>query len=201
MKLFLTSVAALTLEKIVPLLPKKPQNSTVLFIPTASDPYKTKPWVEEDRKKLIELGFNLIDFNVTGKSKNQVLEVTKNIDIVFVAGGNTFYLLEKVKKSGFDSVLKDLVSNGIVYIGSSAGSVIAGPDIRPVEIFDDPNEAELSDTSALGLVDFVVLPHYKKEKYGHYHDKVIEKYSNDFELILIIDDQIIVVENKTYRVM
>ncbi len=201
MKLFLTSAAVKTLDKIVPLLPKTPKENSVLFIPTAAEPYESKPWVEEDRSKLIELGFNVVDFDLKGKNENQVKEAVVNKDIVFVAGGNTFYLLEQARKSGFEKIVKELIRKGVVYIGSSAGSVIAGPDIKAVEIFDDPSEAQLNSASAFKLVDFIVLPHYKKEKYGPYHEMVMKEYGDRFKLIPITDEQMIVVEDNSYKII
>lgn len=201
MNLFLTSAAVKTLDKIVPLLPKTPKESSVLFIPTAAEPYESKPWIEDDRNKLIELGFKVTDFDLVEKTVDQVKEALTNKDIVFVAGGNTFYLLGQARKSGFESVVKEVVRKGVIYIGSSAGSVIAGPDIKAVEIFDDPSEAQLSSTTAFKLVDFIVLPHYKKEKYEPYHEKVMKEYGNKFKLIPITDEQMIVVEDNSYKII
>ena len=53
-----------------------------------------------------------------------------------------------------------------LYIGSSAGSVLAGPDIDITRELDDPNEASnLKTTEGLKLVDFIILPHYGKGAY------------------------------------
>ena len=196
MKLFLTSVASKTLDKIVPLLPKPPKELKVAFIPTAGDTYKEKPWMEEDREKLVDLGFNVADFDLKGKTESQIEKALSKVDIIFVAGGNTFYLLEKTKQSGFDKVVKKLVKNGTIYVGSSAGSILAGPNIEPVKILDDPQKARLDSFEGLGLVDFVILPHYGKEKYKI--DKIIKEYGNKYQLIPITDDQLVVAEDDRF---
>ena len=57
--LILTSSAYLVLDQIVENLPKSPKDSTLAFIPTASDVYAEKPWVDADRDQLIARGFQL----------------------------------------------------------------------------------------------------------------------------------------------
>lgn len=191
MRLFLTSYAAHTLDKIVPMLPKPPGTSTVAFIPTAADPYDESPWMTEDRDKLTELGFNVFDLDLKDITPDTIREKLQHADIIFVAGGNTFYLLEKARASGFDSIVRESVAAGVPYIGSSAGSMIAGPNIEPTKIFDNPDKAQLASTRGFGLVDFVVVPHYGKEKYIPYHERLVREYGEKYELRLITDKQFI----------
>lgn len=201
MKLFLASNASEVLDKIVSLLDSKPEELKVAFVPTAGDPYEQTPWIDEDRKKLTDKVFSVFNLDLKSKTESDLREDLKGVDIIFVAGGNTFYLLEKAKKSGFDKVVKDLVNKDVIYIGSSAGSVLVGPDIEPVKIFDDPDEAELESSEGLNLVDFVVLPHYQKEKYSKYHQKVIKEYGEKYKLVPITDKQFIYVSDDGYEIL
>lgn len=201
MKLFLTSDASKTLEKIVPLLPKSPQGTKVAFIPTAADPYPAAPWMQNDRNKLKELGFTVFDFDLKNKSEAETRETLTNADIVFVAGGNTFYLLEKANRSGFTNVIKDLVNKGTIYIGSSAGSVITGPDIEPVKVFDDPKAAQLNSTDGFHFIDFVILPHYGEKKRLNTHKAVVNEYKDTYKLQLLTDEQFVLVEDKGFKIL
>ena len=195
MKLFLTSVAANVLEKLVPLLPKSPKELSVLFVPTAADPYENREWMEDDRNKLLELGFNVFDFDLKDKSEGEVKKALSKTDIVFVAGGNTFYLLEKVKLSGFDNAIKDSSNQRQIYIGSSAGSVILGPNIEPMKYLDDSTKAlSLSDYSGLNLIDYIVLPHFDNKKYKEAYEKLTREYRNIYKLKPLNDDQFIAIE-------
>ena len=198
MKLFLTSTAANVMNKIVPGLPKKPEDTSVLFIPTAGNVYEKTPWIDDDLNKLKVLGFRLKVLDIEHKTEQEIRDAIHDIDLVFVAGGNTFYLLEQMRKSGFDKLLCENIDN-IVYIGSSAGSVICGPDLKPVEIFDDRAKSNLKDTRGLNFIDCVVLPHFGKEKYGPYHKKVIKEYGDQFKIIPITDGQYIEVNNNGYE--
>lgn len=175
----------------------------VAFIPTAADPYKDKWFVKEDRDTLEEMGCEVVDVDIKEKTKQELERDLRNMDIIFVAGGNTFYLLNYVQKSGFGDVVKDLVlGKGVLYIGSSAGAVLAGPDIKPVEVLDDPTAApDLQSTKGLKLVDFVVLPHYGDKKYKEKFRGIIKKYKDIYQLIPLRNEQAVVVEGSQYSVV
>lgn len=194
MKLILTSVAANVMNELLPHLEKSPQNLPVLFIPTAADPYVERSWMEDDRNKLQQLGFNVIDFNLKNKTISEVEGAFSNIGAIFVAGGNTFYLLEKIRQSGFDKVLKKFLDKGFPYIGSSAGSVILGPNIEPMYYLDDPTQAPaLKDYQGLGLVDFITLPHYDESKYKQGYKELVKKYRQEYKLQPLDDNQAIII--------
>ena len=214
MKLFLTSYAAYSLDKVIHLLPNMPSTYTVAFIPTASDMYiGERPWIDKDRQALVDFGFKVFNVGlqtdldeygypiIHGKQKNesQLRDELKDVDILFVAGGNTFYLLEQAQKSGFMTIAKEMVKEGKIYIGSSAGSVLAGPDIEAVQFFDDPKEANLSSTKGLGIVDFVVLPHYVEGSYDPDFKKTEEIYGDKYNLLKVENSQVVVVDEKGYR--
>jgi dipeptidase E len=78
-------------------------------------------------------------------------------DAIFVGGGNTYALLQRLKQSGLLEAIAARVRAGIPYVGSSAGSNVAGPTILTT---NDWNVVGLTDFSALGLVPFNVNPHY-----------------------------------------
>lgn len=84
-------------------------------------------------------------------------------NIIYILGGNPFLLLEEVKKSGADKVLKELAYQDNILMGYSAGSLLFGPSLA---LFDyaDPilgfNEIGLEELECLGLYDFHIFPHY-----------------------------------------
>jgi len=190
MKIFLTSSANMVLDKMLPELPLPARNFKVLFIPTASDPYgENTPWMDADRNKLIDIGFNVTDFDLKNKTDNETREAINKSDIIFVGGGNTFYLLEKMKASGFDIIINEFKDSDKIYIGSSAGSCVAGPDIEPIAVLDDPNEAQLGTTKSLSLVDFIVLPHANNPKYFGLQEKVKKEFGDKYKIIQIRDEE------------
>ena len=63
-------------------------------------------------------GFTVTDVDIKLYSKKDLENTLSNKDIIFVAGGTTTYLLQQAVKSGFDRIVKKLINNGIIYIGS-----------------------------------------------------------------------------------
>lgn len=187
---FLTSQASEVLERITDFLPKEPSECRVLVIPTAAQPYASAPWLEKDVAKLTSLGFIIEELDLKGATIEDVRTAVASADIIFVGGGNAFYLLEHAKKSGFIEIVREAVSQGKIYIGSSAGSVLAAPDIKYVELFDDPSAASIADSKALDLVDFRIVPHFGNPKYAELHEKVLSDYqSGDSRLIPTKDNE------------
>ncbi len=202
-KLFLASVVANVMDEFIKILPVSSEKLAVVFISNAADPYKDKWFVDTDRNKLKEKGFAVKDIDLRGKTEPELREETKNADIIFVAGGNTFYLLEKVKESGFDKVVKDFVAEGKLYVGSSAGAIIACPDIGFIGSLDDPLQASsLKSFEALSLVDFLVVPHFGKKGEEDKQDEIMKKHAGkEYDIIGITDEQAIVVENGNYKIV
>ena len=140
---------------------KKIKVKKAVFIPTAGDPEKEKDWIDNDRNGLNQAGIKTFDYTITGKTPQDLERDLGDCDLIHVNGGNTFYLMIQAKKSGFDKFVQKQVNQGVIYTGSSAGSICAGPDIdisRKLET--KVYEKELTDTKSFNLVDFVILPHW-----------------------------------------
>lgn len=101
--------------------------------------------------------------DLEGASGDDVRRVLGGAQVVFVTGGYPVFLLEHVRRSGFDRVAVPAVGDGsLAYVGISAGAALAGPDLRPLRGSDDPGTVD--STAGLGLVPFVVLPHRTRER-------------------------------------
>jgi len=202
-KLFLTSKANNVLDKFIEMLDNKPSDLTVAFVPTAADPYEDKYFIINDRDRLAELGFNIVDINIADKSEEFLQEQFKNIDIIFVAGGNTFYLLEKTLASGFDKIIRKHIKNEKYYIGSSAGSILIGASLEPIQLLDDPSKwPNLKSFDGLKIIDKIILPHYGYEKYQEKMKKILQKYSNlSNDMIKLTDNQALIVEDWKFKII
>lgn len=149
-------------EEILKILPKPPIQINLAYIITASKPEINLDYLEKDRQKMIDLGFQVEDIDIEGKNEKEVKDLLKDKDVVYVQGGNTFYLLKHVRKSGFDKVVKELTDKGVVYIGVSAGSILAGPTIETAGWKNqDRNIVGLEDLTALNFVPFLIFVHYE----------------------------------------
>lgn len=174
-----------------------------VFITTPLEPASEQEdmsWVDEDRLGLVNGNFVAFDYTITGKNIDQIRVDLKDIDVLYVSGGNTNYLLEQSEKSGFTEFVRDHVASGKLYISTSAGSIIAGPTIPPYLWGDETSAPNLSDYSGYNLVNFTVVPHWGsswfKELYlkGRMSQIFSESYPpfimcNDYQYVQVIDDQ------------
>lgn len=192
-KLFLASQFYQVADKLSALIPDS-RALKVAFIPTAADTYAEKPWMEADRDKLVEMGFEVEDYDLKGKVETQIYNDLKPKDIIFVSGGNTFYLLYHIRQSGFDKAILRLLDEGKVYIGSSAGSMVMCPTIEPAKPLDNAEQAPLlTSFYGLHLVDFVILPHYGKPKYEQRYQDIMTEWSSKLKLQTLTDEQVVIV--------
>lgn len=161
MKLLLTS-AGITTQTIADKLLELADggNAKVGFITTAANAEPgNKDWYINQILNLQKYGFDWIDFIDPSAADIDWKTRLQEVGIVFVSGGNTFHLLDQARKTGFDAWLKANIEN-IVYVGVSAGSIIATPSIgvAPIDNGDD-NTPGITDLTGLHFVDFEVSPH------------------------------------------
>src|SRR3989344_9262982 len=199
-RLYLTSSINLVAKRIAEELKPTDGKNKLVFINTASeDKVHEGNWVEENRNSLKDVGFDVFDYTIRDKKEKRIRNDLKDMDVIYIDGGNTFYLLEKAQQSGFINVVRDLVlKDGKVYIGTSAGSVIAGPDIYPALRIDDASYApNLRGYKGFNLVDFVILPHWGSVKFKelYLNHRLEHSYEGKSELILLRDNEYVEVKD------
>jgi dipeptidase E len=118
----------------------------VAFVPFAiadRDGYAAKV-----RERLDRMGYRVVQ-----------VKTEKNLagDAIFVGGGNTFRLLKTLYDMELLDALRDRVEQGTLYMGSSAGSVIASPTIRTT---NDMPIVEPPSLKALHFVEYQINGHY-----------------------------------------
>lgn len=204
-KLYLASSIDVTASGIAKDIGKDPRKLKLAFISTAAEPEKgNKDWLRNDRGGLEKAGFDLFDYTITGKTVKDFQNDLHNIDIIHVNGGNTFYLLLQARKSGFNKWIKNFVDAGGIYTGSSAGSIIAAPNIEPLRILETKiYEKQLKTYNSFNLVNFIVFPHWgsKDFKNSYLNHRVDFAYKPENKIILLNDWQYVKVENNMYQIV
>jgi dipeptidase E len=87
------------------------------------------------------------------------LAMLAEAEALFMGGGNTYALLQRLRAAGLLEAIRARVAAGMPYMGASAGSNVAGPTILTT---NDWNVVALDRFDALGLVGFNINPHYKE---------------------------------------
>lgn len=143
-------------------LTKSIESLKVLYITTASDgePNDDKSWMDEEFKTILDLG--ILKENIAESKIGNPIN-TNDYDIMYMMGGNTFYLLDIIRRTHFDIDIKKFINSGKIYIGSSAGSEILGNSIDVALGYDD-NNVNMIDFTGLRIVDGLIIPHCNRKE-------------------------------------
>lgn len=174
------------------------KGKTVTFIPTASKVEKVVFYVNSGKKALQKLGLIIDELDISTASNDEINSKLRNNDFIYITGGNTFFLLQELKKTGADKIIIDEINKGKLYIGESAGAIVTSANVEYAKRMDDVKKApNLTEFSGLNLVDFYVIPHYTNFPFEKTVEKIIEDYSSKLNLSPISNkDAILVVDNK-----
>lgn len=147
-------------------------------------------------KEYIELmkssGIDFKEFDIDGKNEEEIREFFIDRNVVQVSGGSPFFLLKKVRESGFDVVLKDLIKAGYPYIGCSSGSHLMTPTIEVGGWKVGRNRFGVLDFTTLGYVPFLIKSHFTDD----IKEEMIQKTKTlKYPLRVLKDDQCFYIEN------
>ena len=126
-------------------------------------------------------------------------------DIIYLAGGNTFYYLKHLRESGILPYLKNFAKKGGVLAGLSAGGLIMSPTIALAAdegLGPDENEVNMrqNEFKSLGLFDFEFSPHfYNTPKEIKAHLAYSKKTKN--KVYAIADGSGVVIENQKISII
>ena len=166
----------------------------VVFILAAKNPAKLPFFVVSDKETLEKLGLIIDELELSGASQDEVESKITNADYVFLAGGNTFFLLQELKRTGADKLITEHINKGKIYFSTSAGSIVVSKDIEYIKHFDSLKAAPKlkNDFSALGIIDFHIIPHCTSFKKAT--EKIVDEYSEKIDLRPIHNKQAIIVK-------
>ena len=99
----------------------------------------------------------------TAKNRKEAL---LNGEAIFIGGGNTFELLNQLYQQELLEDLKNVIENGIPYLGTSAGSNICGLNIKNT---NDMPIIYPPSFDALGTIPFNINAHYLDPLEGSKH--------------------------------
>lgn len=88
-----------------------------------------------------------------------IQEVVNTLDLVYVGGGNTQYMLEVWKKTRFDMVLKRAYQNGVILAGISSGAMCWFETC-----YSEKTDQEYEEFEGLGILQGCLCPHYNDEE-------------------------------------
>ncbi len=158
-------------ETIQELFGASPENpKTIMYVAYALGDQdaalaRTKAWMEP-------LGINVI----SAHNQADPVAALAKVDGVFVTGGNTFRLLDKLQKTGLLEAIRDRAFEGFPYMGASAGINVTGLTIMTT---NDMPIVQPRDMNAMGLVPFQINPHYVDGKFYYEEDGKVVPYAGE----------------------
>ncbi|MDE1860689.1 MAG: Type 1 glutamine amidotransferase-like domain-containing protein [Candidatus Micrarchaeota archaeon] len=204
--LLLSSSQGLEQKEVVTelsMVSKKPlKDCTVGYIPNAGDQKSDKQYMEHSRSILKNIFFDVIEIDLKVLDKDKLIAELNKVDVVFVEGGNTFYLLDIANRSNFTKILPKVLEKGKIYIGVSAGSYIVCPTIE-MAYWKNANSVNirpdgLKNLNALNLVPFLVTAHFDEKQRSIVENAV--KHTS-YSVVAIYDTEAILVKNSRYKVI
>ena len=197
MKLFLcshfSSVGSLIKEEI--------DNKKVAFIPTASLHEGYTGYVGSARKLFKKLGASVTEIDISTEAYSTIQAVFEDAEVIYFTGGNSFFLMDQLRKTETDELLKKELANGKLMIGELAGAIICAPTIQYIEQMDEkPEDYSQEDNEGLDLIDFYVLPHYLTAPFKKITERIMAEFS-DLNICAINNHQAIIVNDEGSKVI
>ena len=138
----------------------KPAAMKALFIPTAAnfpDAVAVLPKCMDD---LLRAGIQKTNIKVFDLHRNMEIDELSEYDVVYFTGGTTQYLLERINQTGFDKSIKEYIDKGGVYVGVSAGSVVAANNLPDsLKLINCTLNVHTPSGTACGVINTLENPH------------------------------------------
>ena len=205
MKLYLSSIDIPTPDDLARLLGKPFSEVSVAIIPNAKDYYSKHAWDYKVSKyvSLFEtLGCKVAVVDLRDHSDaDELRRQLSGHDLVWITGGNTFCLRYEMRRSGFDTIISELLETGTVFGGDSAGALVAGLSIAGIESADMPQFAEEVINEGLKLVPYMILPHADNPEFADAVATVRSMTHETGNLIELKDSQAVIFNNGSHRIV
>lgn len=199
-KLLLTSTGLANqniTDQFLRIIDKPASQIKIAFVTAAARSEEELRYVAESEKELLDLGIPDKNIKNLNLDKPASFKEVENFDVIYVCGGNTFYLLKRVRETGFDKVIIEFAKTDKLYLGVSAGSILVCPNIEIASPFDD-NAVNLTGLTGLNLIDVIVSPHYCVEE-----KSIIDEFRkrSQYKVIPLTNKQALLVTDGETRVV
>ncbi len=174
------------------------KNLKIAYIPTAAngeEPFGSWKKNSTTWKLVNALGAKVTAVQLEDYKNSTVIEMLKNKDVLWFAGGQTGYLMYWIRRCEVDISLPKLLEKSI-YVGSSAGSMVTSIRLSTTQWYIGEGEPGAGIIPGLGLVDFEIYPHYEDPLLPQ-----IKKHWRKGELYLLKNGEVITVVDSKVKVL
>merc|ERR1711972_630769 len=152
-----------------------------------------------------EFGFSRIEVidveYVKGQQLEDAIKDLGSVDVIYAEMGNTYNLRHHLRNSGGDQLVRDALDRGAIYVGSSAGSIVAGRTVQMAfwKDWDDRTadgtiDVDWDDAATARGLDLAggrsVFPHANGPRYGNkaWQDAQAKKHGHDDHEVIRLPD-------------
>ena len=177
-------------------------SNKIIFIPTAGNVEPYTGYIDEGVEMLKSLGYELEIIDISKYDEDYLKNKLSKTECICISGGNTFYLLQELKKKNLIGLLYERIKEGLFYIGESAGAIIMSENIEYSQMMDDKSIAsELDDYTGVNVFEHYVLPHIGEYPFEESTQKILENYQDKISLVAINNSEAILVNDSGYTVV
>lgn len=177
-------------------------SNKIVFIPTAGNVEPYTGYIDEGVEMLKSLGYELEIIDISKYDEDYLKDKFSKTECICISGGNTFYLLQELKKKNLIGLLYERIKEGLFYIGESAGAIIMSENIEYNQIMDDKSIAsELDYYTGVNVFDHYVVPHLGEYPFEESTQKILENYQDKISLVAINNSEAILVNDGGYTVV
>ena len=201
MEILLMSYLAGT-KAIVEKYLSKMTDKKITFIPTAGNVEEYTGFIDEGVGMLKELGYEIEIVDIAKYEEEILKDKFLKAGCICISGGNTFYLLQELKRKNLTELLSGRIKEGMFYMGESAGAMIMSKDIAYSQIMDDKNVAtELKDYFGLNVFKYYILPHMGEYPFEETAQETLDFYKDKIDLIPINNSEAVLVKDDGYKIV
>lgn len=130
-----------------------------ILVPDAADPLDDPRISAEVERELCGAGLEVTRVPLAASTAQQAHAAVTAADVVAVSGGDPFHLLRVARRARFGDAVRSALQAGAVYIGYSAGAMLAAPTLEPLLMTSPFTPPPALALTGLGLLDVLILPH------------------------------------------
>lgn len=167
------------------------QGRRAVLVPTASNPLDEPAIAEEVESELAWAGLEVerLDLDAMAAETDARLAAA---DVIAVSGGDPFYLLAAARRTGFADGVRAALGRGAVYVGYSAGAMVAGPSLEPLRLTSPFTPPLGLDLTGLGFTRVLVLPHHDRPGRAKQHAAAHAAFAATLRLEPLRDGDVVI---------
>src|SRR3954451_13323831 len=171
------------------------------LIPTASNPLADPTIADEVKDELAGAGLAVERIDLDEADAPGVRVALQSTDVLVVSGGDPFHLLQAARRISLADAAREALRAGAVYVGYSAGAMLAGPTLEPLRWTSPFPAPPALDLTGLGLADVLVLPHHDRAGRAERHTKAQMLFGDRVKLVPLRDGELVIQEGSRITVI